>query len=87
MEKVYGGNSFFENKVVSRNIITDFIQGIRNTFGLELKAYTNVIKTTTDELMKKCLIKETEWYKIDIEEIGHGGFMIAIYGVYKNEDI
>jgi len=79
------GKHFFEVKIVTRSIITDFIQGVRNFLGLELKAYGNTIKATADELMNQVLSKPVEWYKIDIEEIGSGGFMVSIYGVYKNE--
>ncbi len=70
---------YFDSKVVSRNIITDWIQGIRNLFGLELKAYTNTVNQTVKELLNKVDTK-LKWYRIDIEEFGHGGFLIAVYG-------
>ncbi len=69
-------------KVVSRNIITDFVQGIRNFLGLELKSYTEKIDITIKELLAKA-DKPKEWYRIDIDEIGSGGIMIIVYGVYK----
>lgn len=78
-----GDKNFFVTKVISRNIITDWVQGIRNLLGLELKSYTLTIETTVQELMNKVSKKPMEWYKIDIEEFGGGGFMVCVYGVYK----
>lgn len=81
----YGSNkdTFIEVKVVSRNIITDWVQKIRNMLGLELKAYTNAIKETTEELLNKAKTREIDWFKIDVEEFGRGGFMVSVYGGYK----
>ncbi len=81
----YKGNkdTFMEVKVVSRNIITDWVQGIRNMLGLELKSYTNIIKETSEELLNKVKTREIDWFKIDIEEFGRGGFMVSVYGAYK----
>ncbi len=81
----FGSNKdiFMEIKVVSRNIITDWVQKIRNMLGLELKSYTNIIKETSEELLNKVKTREIDWFKIDIEEFGRGGFMISVYGAYK----
>jgi len=76
-------DTFMEFKVISRNIITDWVQRIRNMLGLELKSYTNAIKETTEELFNKANTREIDWFKIDIEEFGRGGFMISVYGAYK----
>lgn len=70
---------YFDSKVVSRNVITDWIQGIRNLLGLELKSYTNIVNETVKELLSKVNVK-LKWYRIDIEEFGRGGFLISIYG-------
>jgi len=70
---------YFNSKVVSRNIITDWVQRIRNMLGLELKAYTNTVNETVKELVNKVDTK-LKWYRIDIEEFGRGGFLISIYG-------
>ena len=70
---------YFDAIVVSRNIITDFIQGIRNFLGLELKGYTNIIKTSTDQILSKIKVP-LKWYRVDIEEVARGGFLISVYG-------
>jgi len=77
---------YFDSKVVSRNIITDWVQGIRNFLGLELIAYTNTINETVKELVAK-VDGKLKWYRIDIEEFGRGGFLIAVYGERENESI
>lgn len=69
---------YFDSKVVTRNIITDWVQGIRNMLGLELKSYTNIINQTVKELQENCNVK-LKWYRIDIEEL-HGGILISLYG-------
>jgi len=73
---------YFDCKVVSRNVITDFIQSIRNFLGLELKAYTNVIDQTVKELQSKINIP-LKWFRIDIEQMTRGSFLISIYGEKK----
>lgn len=85
-KKIYYGvenDTFLEVKVVSRNIITDWVQSIRNLLGLELKSYTNTIKETSEELLNKVKKKPIDWFKVDIEEVARGGFLITVYGVYK----
>lgn len=70
---------YFNCKVVSRNMITDFVQGIRNMLGLELKAYTNTIKSTVEEL-KSEMPSNLKWFRIDIEQLSKGALMVSIYG-------
>ena len=72
---------FFYSKIVTRNVITDFVQGIRNFLGLDLLSYNEAINKTVNELFEQ-LNQEIKWYKIDIEQIGKG-FLVAIYGDYK----
>lgn len=69
---------YFETRITTRNIITDWIQGIRNILGLPLHSYEEAIQKTAKEMIKE--LPEMEWYKIDIEEIQDGAFMIVIYG-------
>lgn len=73
-------NRFFYTKVVSRNIISDWIQSIRNMLGLELKGYSNMIKAGADEILLNIKDKKTKWYRLDIEQLGNNGVMINLYG-------
>lgn len=72
---------FHKVKVISRNIITDWIQTIRNMLGFDLKAYTNAIDKGITEIQEQ-IPEKTKWYKIDIEQID-GAFIIVIYGESK----
>jgi len=74
--------TFHVTKVYSRNIITDWVQKIRNIFGLELTAYTNVIDQGVTELLRETP-SQKKWFKIDVEQISTGGFLIMIYGEKK----
>jgi len=75
--------TFFKIRVISRNIITDWVQGVRNVLGLRLKSYENAIETTVNELKKECLSKPVAWFRVDIEQATKGSFIISIYGEYK----
>lgn len=82
-KEIYKSDLFyFDCKVVSRNVITDWVQGIRNLLGLELKAYTNIIDTTVRELQSKINVP-LKWFRIDIEQMTKGSFLISIYGEKK----
>jgi hypothetical protein len=83
MKEDFVNKTFFATRVVSRNVITDWVQGVRNVLGLRLKSYENAIETTVLELRNEFLNRPTVWYRIDIEQAAKGAFMISIYGEYK----
>ena len=69
-------------KVYSRNVISDWIQGIRNILGMELIAYANTI----DKGIKECMSstpQNKKWFKIDVEMTSNNGFIILVYGEMK----
>lgn len=72
---------YHNTRVFSRNIITDFVQGIRNFLGLELKGYSNLINRRSKEMLKE-MPKGMKWYRIDIENLS-GGISITVYGERK----
>lgn len=75
---------FNETRVTSRNIITDWVQSIRNMLGLDLKSYQEAINTTTEELKVKYLEgKNVKWYRLDIEISRTDAFIVTIYGEYE----
>jgi len=73
---------YFDSEIISRNIITDWIQGIRNLLGLKLKSYNNAIKETVKEITER-IDCDLKWYRIDIEQMDKGAFLIAITGERK----
>lgn len=78
-------NSFHTTRVVSRDFIKDWFQGIRSLFGLRMKAYENRVQETMDLLMEEIKSKGSiEWHRINIQEV-QDGILINIYGKYKEK--
>lgn len=78
------GEVFYKTKVLSRNMITDWIQSYRNMFGLPLTAYENIIKEAQDEMAKEYLIgKKIKWFRMDVDQGNDESFIITLCGEYK----
>ena len=72
---------FSITRVVTRDVITDFIQIIRNLFGLRLKGYEDIISTNITELIKEAEKKyKVDWWRLSINPLTHSSIMITIYG-------
>lgn len=73
---------FAITKVVTKNVISDAFQGIRNFFGMRLRGYEDIINKTTDELIKEMHLKykSVEWYRFSINQLTQASAMITIYG-------
>jgi len=72
-------------KVMSRSFISDIIVKIQNFFGLNLKAYEDMINKGINEIkedLKKQKI-ELKWYRYEITELTNGAIAIMIYGDKK----
>ena len=74
---------FLKTRVISKNVITDWVQGIRNMLGLRLISYENAIDKTINEMKEEVLNKPVSWFRIDIEQASKDAFIITIYGEYK----
>lgn len=73
-------------RVVTRNIVTDLFQGIRNIFGLRLRGYENMINESIKELTAEMELKyDVKWYRLIINPLATGSVMIIIYGETKDE--
>ena len=72
---------FSITRVVTRNIVTDSFQGIRNLFGLRLRGYEKMIQTNIEELIKEANLKyNINWWKLSVNPLGDKSCMIVIYG-------
>jgi len=74
-------------RVVTKNIVTDSFQGLRNLFGLRLRGYEKMLNQNISEITK---IAESQykinWYRLSINPLTNGSAMIIIYGEgEKNE--
>ena len=73
--------NFSITRVVTKDIVTDAFQGIRNFFGLRLRGYEQVINKHTDELLKEANLKyNIKWFRLSINPMVGGSVMITIYG-------
>jgi len=75
---------FQKLRVVTRDFIRDWFQGIRSLFGKRMKAYEKRVNENVLDMMQ--LIKsegEIGWHRMNIQEVGKDGILINIYGRYK----
>ena len=72
---------FSITRVVTRNVVTDSFQWIRNIFGLRLRGYETIIQRTIDEITSEAELKyHVSWYRIIVNPLTNGSAMIIIYG-------
>ena len=74
-------------RVITRDIITDSFQGLRNFFGLRLRGYESVLKKHINLMMEEMKIKyNVKWFRMIINPLTNASAMIIIYGEgEKNE--
>jgi len=72
---------FIITRVVSRDVLTDMFQGLRNFFGMRLRGYEKRIKDTTESMLEEMRLRYVvKWYRISINPLTSGSIMISIYG-------
>ena len=75
---------FSITRVVTRDIIVDFLQAIRNLLGMRLVGYEEIISRNIGELIKSMDKKyKVEWWRLSINPLTHSSVMITIYGEGK----
>jgi uncharacterized protein YbjQ (UPF0145 family) len=68
-------------QVVTKNIVTDAFQGIRNIFGLRLRGYEKMIDAGIKEVMLKMSNSfDVVWYRLIVNPLMKGSAMIIVYG-------
>jgi len=73
---------FVLTRVVTRDFVRDFFEGLRNFFGLRLRSYEKMIQKASTEMLEEMRLtyKNIKWYKMDIEHLSKNSAMIVIYG-------
>lgn len=77
---------FLISRVITRNMITDMFQSIRNLFGMRLRSYEEMIKNTYEDIIEEMRItygKSVKWYRISINPLTNGSVMVNLYGEIK----
>jgi len=79
--------SFSITRVVTKDIITDSFQGIRNLFGLRLRGYEKMLNKHIQELIEVANVQyKITWWRLSINPLTNGSAMLTIYGEgIKNE--
>ena len=68
-------------RVVTRDLVTDSFQGIRNLLGLRLRSYEEMINRHTKELIEEAELKYVvDWFRLSINPLTKGSCMITIFG-------
>ena len=69
-------------RVVTRNIVTDSFQSIRNIFGLRMRGYEKMLDTAIMEMFEEMNIKypNIKWFRMSVNPLMKGSAMIIIYG-------
>ena len=79
--------NFQITRVVTKDIITDSFQGLRNLFGLRLRGYESVLNKNINAMMKEMEIRyKINWFRMVVNPLTAGSAMIILYGEgEKNE--
>jgi hypothetical protein len=74
-------------RVVTKNIVTDSFQGLRNLFGMRLRGYEGMITKNIDEITKIAEDQyDINWYRLSINPLTNGSAMITIYGEANDDE-
>jgi uncharacterized protein YbjQ (UPF0145 family) len=78
---------FSLTRVVTRDMLRDSFQSIRNTFGLRLRGYESRINQTITEMTEEMRLRydNIKWYRINNNPLTKGSIMITIYGVCDDD--
>jgi len=73
-------------RVVTRDIVTDSFQGLRNFFGLRLRGYESVLQKHIRLMMKEMKLKyKVKWFRLIVNPLTNGSAMIILYGEGKGK--
>lgn len=76
---------FVITRVITRDILRDGFNKIRNTFGLRLRNFETRIMKNADEMLEEMRLKyKVKWYRISFNPLVTGSVMINIYGEYDD---
>ena len=78
---------FIITRVITKDIVRDSFNGIRNMFGLRLRNFESAIQRHTNEMLEEMRLKYiVKWYRISVNPLVNGSVMINIYGEFENDN-
>jgi len=73
--------AFHLQRVVTKDVVTDVFQGIRNFFGFRQRAYERMLQKHIHQMLEEMNLKfKVKWYRMIINPLNNGSAMIIIYG-------
>ena len=73
--------AFSISRVVTKDIITDSFQGLRNLFGMRLRGYEAMLNKHIPAVITEAeLTYKIKWFRLSINPLTNGSCMITIYG-------
>ena len=73
--------TFEITRVVTKDIVTDSFQGLRNFFGMRLRGYEKVLQKNTKEMLEEMNLKyNVKWFRMIVNPLTNGSAMIILYG-------
>jgi hypothetical protein len=78
---------FSLTRVVTKDLITDSFQGIRNIFGLRLRGYEKMLNKHITELIRDAeFLYKISWWRLSINPLTNGSAMLTIFGEGVKKD-
>lgn len=78
-------SSFVITRVITRDVVRDSFNSIRNFFGMRLRNFEDKIMINYNEMVKEMNLKYAYvvWFRASFNPLVNGSCMINIYGEYK----
>ena len=75
-------NQIRKTKVVTKNIVADFVAKIQNIFGTNLTSYEKMIEKGTKQIEEELEDEgiKMKWYRYEISQLTNGAIAILFYG-------
>ena len=72
-------------KVVTRNIVHDFIASVQNVFGANLNSYESMITNAMTQIDAELSERKVKmvWYRYEITQLTNGAVAVMMYGETK----
>lgn len=75
---------FSKTKFVTKAFHKDFFQSIRDMFGMEQIAYSDLVNETSEEMLEEIGRKgDIAWFRQTVDRTFDKSLQITIYGQYK----
>jgi hypothetical protein len=72
---------FFENRIVTRSMLGDMVERVRNQVGLRQRGYEEMVDEAATELVTEVHDEyDVDWYRVDVDMMGRGAVAVTVYG-------